>query len=212
MVTKENSIKHNAPVRLRKSDQCDITGKITVIQKNTNATQGWVNKKMRDELLKLGSDKETINLIVTYIEKEYNSNNEKNKKLSEIISFAQPIWENTAKNYFKIMDRTKAVKELTNSEVLKFASSIGSFAAYSYFDAIATTKAVELLTSPEFLNFIKSLGEDGAFSYFRVMANTKVVELLTSPEFLRFASSLGSFAAPSYFNAISCTKADKDIL
>ena len=129
MATKERPINDNKPVvGLRKG--------ITARKENTNPTQGWVNKKMINELLSMGASKETTDLITSYIDREFDSDNKKDKKLSEIIFFAASIGPSTAHNYFHVISRTKAVEKLTSSEVLKFVKEIGPYAASKYFNVI----------------------------------------------------------------------------
>lgn len=133
IVTKVRSTKDNELVVGLRKPNLDRT---TVRTENTNTTHRWVNNQTEDRLLKMGATQETVGLIFSYINREFNSDNEKDKKLSEILFFAASIGPSTAHNYFHVISRTKAVEKLTSSEVLKFVKEIGPYAASKYFNVI----------------------------------------------------------------------------
>jgi hypothetical protein len=134
--------------------------------------------------------------------------------LRHLSEFARSIGIRAARDYFRAVAETGAVRELTDDRVLSFARSVDQHTAEWYFWAIWGTKAVRELTDPRVLQavqFFRSIDSPATIEYFLAIRETKAASELTDPKVLAFAEAIGRDAAVEYFGAFWETKAVRDL-
>jgi len=169
-----------------------------------------VQQKALRTLVKAGCGPDELDLIVSYLAKAFPTGDEGSQKLSEIAEFATSIGIPAARDYFRAIEETKAVAELTDERVLAFARSVDRHTAEWYFWAVWGTKAVQELTNERVLKavkFFRSIDSPATVEYFLAIRETKAAAELTRERVLNFAESIGSDAAVEYFGAFWETKA-----
>ena len=169
-----------------------------------------VEEKARRTLVKAGCGPDELRLIVSYVGKEFASEDERAKRLSEVAEFATAIGASAARDYFRAIRETQAVAELTDDRLLSFARSIDRHTAEWYFWAIWGTKAVKELTNERVfkaVEFFRTIDSPATVEYFLAIRETKAAAELTNERVLAFAESIGSDAAVEYFGAFWETKA-----
>lgn len=164
-------------------------------------------------LTRAGCKPETLRRIHAFVSETWPDPEARAGKLVEIAAFARSIGTRAARDFFRAIEETNAVAELTDPRVLSFARSVDPHTAEWYFWAIWGTKAVPELTSEgllraaEFFRTVEELGGAAAVEYFLAIRDTRAVARLTDPRVLAFAQSIGSAAAMDYFGALWETKA-----
>jgi hypothetical protein len=169
-----------------------------------------VEEKARRMLVKAGCGPDELRLIVSYVGKQFASEDQRAKRLSEVAEFATAIGASAARDYFRAIRETEAVADLTDDRLLSFARSIDRHTAEWYFWAIWGTKAVQELTNERVLKaveFFRAIDSPATVEYFLAIRETKAAAELTDERVLTFAESIGSDAAVEYFGAFWETKA-----
>ncbi len=169
-----------------------------------------VEEKALRTLAKAGCGPEELRLIVSQVGQGFPTVDGRAKRLSEIAEFAASIGGPAARDYFRAIEETRAVAELTDDRVLAFARSVDAHTAEWYFWAIWGTKAVTELTNERVLKaveFFRSIDSPATVEYFLAIRETKAAAELTNETILTFAESIGSDAAVEYFGAFWETKA-----
>ncbi len=161
-------------------------------------------------LLKAGCGQVALHLLISHVGKNGSTGDERAGKLFETAEFATSIGRPAAHDYFRAIEETRAVAELTDGRVLAFARSIDRHTAEWYFWAIWGTKAVRELTDERVLravDFFRSIDSPATVEYFLAIRETRAAAELTGERVLAFARSIGSDAAVEFFGACWETKA-----
>lgn len=131
-------------------------------------------------------------------------------RLAEIARFVRALGPAASHDYFRALQETGAVAELTRDPVLAFARSVDPHTAEWYFWAVWGTRAVRELTSAEFLgsaDVLRRLDSQATVEYFLAIRETGAAAALTQPDVLAFARALGSDACVEFFGACWETRA-----
>jgi hypothetical protein len=167
-------------------------------------------EKARRKLVKAGCPAVTLQQIVSWMHETFSSPEDRAGKLLEVATFAKTIGNRAARDYFRAIEETNAVAELTDPKVLTFARSVDPHTAEWYFWALWGTKAVRELTDPRVLDaaeFFRSIGGPATVEYFLSIRETKAAQELTDPKVMAFAHAIGSDAATEYFGSFWETNA-----
>ena len=161
-------------------------------------------------LAKAGCDPDVLALLMSHAGGASSSDEDRARKLSELAEFVTAIGAPAARDYFRAIQETRAVAELTDEKVLSFARSVDRHTAEWYFWAMWGTRSVHDLTRETFLGsteFFRTIDSQATVEFFLAIRETKEVERLTRPAILEFVRSIGNDAAVEFLGALWETKA-----
>jgi FAD/FMN-containing dehydrogenase len=169
-----------------------------------------VDEKSVRTLVRAGCGEEELRLLLSYFGAAAPDAETWTERLDDLAKFATDLGPRAARDYFRAIAETKAVRELTDPRLLAFARSVDPHTAEWYFWAIWGTNAVPELTQERVLTaveFFRAIDSPATVEYFLAIRETRAAALLTGERVLEFAKSLGSEAATEYFGAFWETRA-----
>jgi len=162
------------------------------------------DERNRRALARSGCTAESFRLILAHLDRTTSGTEERAQRISGLSEFARAIGPAAARDYFRAIEVTGAVAELTDPAVLAFARSVDRHTAEWYFWAIWGTKSVAALTSPHVIQaveFFERIDPFATVEFFVAIRETREAVRLTDPRVLAFAERIGSEAAVEYFGA-----------